>query len=81
MAEPNQFSVLTYNIWFDAYRRYNSNLSEREDRMQLLSKEIERLDPDLIALQEVTKPLLSILSKLPWIQRYPFNSLYNSGFR
>lgn len=49
--------------------------------MQLLSKEIERLDPDLIALQEVTKPLLSILSKLPWIQRYPFNSLYNSGFR
>jgi len=51
---------MTYNIWFDEYKR--------EIRFQALLDLIQRKDPDVIALQEVTPHVIGQLTSNKFIQ-------------
>ena len=55
-ADPNTFTVLTLNVWFDDY---HDRL-----RMSRVVSEVRRLLPDFLCLQEVTAKLLSLLDPL-----------------
>ena len=54
--------VATFNVWFDAYE----NVMRREAVLTIL----EREDPDIIALEEVTQPFLDALLESPWIREH-----------
>ena len=52
--------VATFNVWFDAF--------ENELRRKAVVSILEREDPDVIALEEVTQPFLDALLATPWIR-------------
>lgn len=64
--------LLTYNIWF---KKYHLN-----KRLSYISKIINELDPDIIALQEVTKDMLQILVTTNWFGRYYSSHIYDNNF-
>lgn len=51
-----EFSLLTWNIWFDEH--------QREHRTKELYKEIQQHKPDIVALQEVTPTSMDVLTSL-----------------
>ncbi len=56
-------SLVTWNVWFGAL--------EQAARADALLAEVQRQDPDLVCLQEVTAPFLERLLRLPWVrERY-----------
>lgn len=56
-----RLTCLTWNVWFGDYGF--------AERAQGLLQELEERKADLIALQEVTAPLLRLLTSAPWVQR------------
>ena len=65
-------SLLTWNIWFD-----DKDIIQRT--LQLITQ-IKSLSPDIVALQEVTVPVLLILKKkLPYnFAGFPLNQAYDT---
>ena len=65
-SEPCETSsdvtMLVYNIWFGKFRM--------EERMQGLGKIIQELNPDVIALNEVTRDNLFLLKSQAWFSNY-----------
>lgn len=59
-AEPAELRLVTWNVWFGEYRF--------GERGRALLAELERRRPDVIALQEVTAPLLAAIHATPWIR-------------
>src|SRR4051794_17763191 len=55
-----QLSCATFNVWFDRYAF--------EQRAAALLAILEECDVDVIALQEVTPPLLERLLATPWVR-------------
>ena len=53
--------VATHNVWFASYHQ--------EVRGIALLSELKACDADIIALQEVTPPLLEQIREAPWIRR------------
>lgn len=58
---PARLSCLTWNVWFGDYAF--------DERAEGLLQELEERKADLVALQEVTAPLLRRLASAPWIRR------------
>src|SRR5262245_24575484 len=59
-ATPDELRIVTWNVWFSAYRFWQ--------RAAALLEELERRRPDVIALQEVTAPLLALIHDAPWVR-------------
>lgn len=59
-SEPAGLRVLTWNVWFGAHMF--------EERCAALLAELHRRQPDVIALQEVTEPLLAMLVDSTWVR-------------
>jgi endonuclease/exonuclease/phosphatase family metal-dependent hydrolase len=59
-SPPRGTRLVTWNVWFGGHMW--------EERTAALLAELGRLRPDVIALQEVTDPLLAALADEPWIQ-------------
>ncbi|MEO3782305.1 poly(A) polymerase [Actinocorallia sp. B10E7] len=57
--------VLTWNTLWD---RYDSDKVFTGRRRPRLLEELERVDADVVALQEVEKPLLEMLTRAPWVR-------------
>ena len=57
---PGSIRIVTWNVWFDDH--------EREQRAVGLLAELGRRRPHVIALQEVTYPLLAAILEEPWIR-------------
>lgn len=53
--------VATFNVWFDDF--------ERELRKRAVLDILQREDPDVIALEEVTQPFLDALLAADWVRR------------
>ena len=60
----DRIRVLTYNVLFDRFDRAIVRTAERIDRLLSL---MEDSDADLIALQEVERPLLTRILAEPWV--------------
>jgi tyrosyl-DNA phosphodiesterase 2 len=58
--EARELRVVTWNVWFGAHMF--------EERALALLAELERRRPDVIALQEVTPPLLRMIVRAPWVR-------------
>jgi tyrosyl-DNA phosphodiesterase 2 len=58
--DAREVRVVTWNVWFGAHMF--------EERALALLAELERRRPDVIALQEVTPPLLGLLRRAPWVR-------------
>lgn len=56
--ERDTFTMVTWNIWFGDVQVMN--------RLEALANTIAALDPDFVALQEVTQPILHELLLRPW---------------
>lgn len=54
--------VATFNVWFDSF--------ENELRREAVLSILEREEPDVIALEEVTQPFLDALLATPWIRSH-----------
>ena len=65
--------LFTINTWFEPHHT--------NDRMILLAREIERLNPDIIAFQEVTQDMYEIFSKHAWFGGYKCRSWPKSDAR
>ena len=64
--------LLTWNTLWD---RYDSDKVFTERRRPRLLEELERADADVVALQEVEKPLLEMLMRAPWVrERYTLST-------
>ena len=59
-AAPAELCIVTWNVWFGPYRF--------RQRAQALLAELGRRRPDVIALQEVTAPLLAAIHAEPWVR-------------
>jgi tyrosyl-DNA phosphodiesterase 2 len=59
-AAPEELRIVTWNVWFGAHRF--------RQRAAALLAELERRRPDVIALQEVTAPLLAAIHAAPWVR-------------
>jgi len=57
-----ELTILSYNVWFDPANAIN--------RMNSIGKIIEEVNPDLIALQEMTPYLCQLLFCQPWVSSY-----------
>ena len=55
-------TLLTYNVWFDDVHQ--------RTRLTALSSLIDSLQPDIIALQEVTPPMLALLQRSTALRQY-----------
>lgn len=60
--EVRALRVATFNVWFDAF--------ESELRRRAVLSILEREDPDVIALEEVTQAFLDALLAVPWIRSH-----------
>lgn len=58
---PSDLEVVTWNTWFGGHMF--------EERTVALLAELERRSPHVIALQEVTAPLLAALADAAWVRR------------
>jgi len=63
-----QLKLLTFNVLFD-----DQNL---QNRMKAIADIITSEDPDIIALQEVTPKICSILFRLSWVHKYYVSDPY-----
>jgi len=59
-ASPGELRIVTWNVWFGGYRF--------AARGAALLAELGRREPDVIALQEVTAPLLAAILGEPWVR-------------
>jgi tyrosyl-DNA phosphodiesterase 2 len=59
-AAPTELRIVTWNAWFGGYRF--------EARVAALLAELARRGPDVIALQEVTTPLLAAILGEAWVR-------------
>jgi tyrosyl-DNA phosphodiesterase 2 len=59
-SAPCDLRVVTWNVWFGGYRF--------EARCEALLAELGRRRADVIALQEVTYPLLAAIHNEPWVR-------------
>jgi len=59
----NELVILSYNVWFD----HSVNVV---NRMTAIGKIIEQVNPDLIALQEMTPYICSLLFSQSWVLNY-----------
>jgi tyrosyl-DNA phosphodiesterase 2 len=59
-AEPIDLRIVTWNVWFGAHKF--------RARGRALLAELERRQADVIALQEVTPPLLAAIHDAPWVR-------------
>jgi tyrosyl-DNA phosphodiesterase 2 len=57
---PDRIRIVTWNVWFDDH--------QREERGAGLLAELGRRRPHVIALQEVTYPLLATILREPWVR-------------
>ena len=57
-----QISFLSWNIYFPSVKM--------RERMEALGQIVQTLEPDIIALQEVTLENLALLRNQPWFSRY-----------
>jgi tyrosyl-DNA phosphodiesterase 2 len=72
-AAPGELRIATWNVWFGAYRF--------RQRATALLEELERRRPDVIALQEVTAPLLAAIHAAPWVrEEYQVSELDLLGY-
>ncbi|MCX5195154.1 RNA repair domain-containing protein [Streptomyces sp. NBC_00249] len=64
-APPERVRLLTWNTLWD---RYDAPLISTALRRPMLVAELATADADVIALQEVERPLLSLLLAAPWVR-------------
>ena len=57
---PSEFTLSTWNVWFDRYRR--------EERNAALLSELERYRPHVMLFQEVTLPFVRALQAASWLR-------------
>ena len=57
-----QISLLAWNIYFPSVKM--------RERMEALGQIVQKLEPDILALQEVTPENLALLRNQPWFSRY-----------
>lgn len=57
---PQEFSVVTWNVWFDKFHRDERNIG--------LLTELKALRPHIIALQEVTPPFVRAIQACEWLK-------------
>ena len=57
-----QISLLAWNIYFPSVKM--------RERMEALGQIVQELEPDILALQEVTQENLALLRNQPWFSRY-----------
>ena len=57
-----QISLLAWNIYFPSVKM--------RERMEALGQIVQELEPDILALQEVTPENLALLRNQPWFSRY-----------
>ena len=57
-----QISLLSWNIWYPSVKM--------RERMEALGQIVQELEPDILALQEVTQENLALLRNQPWFSRY-----------
>lgn len=75
---PEKFKILTYNIWGLIRKSYNKDKAEflmkiLEIRMNAISEEIKKNNPDIICFQEMSNPAYSLLNKnLGSIYKYQY---------
>ncbi len=58
---PGQFSVSTWNVWFDKHHR--------EERFAGLLDALRPLAPEIMGFQEVTLPFVRALQEAEWLQQ------------
>lgn len=61
-AELRKVALLSWNIWFGNFKM--------AERMTVLGEIIDRMRPDIIALQEVTRGSIALLKNQSWYHRY-----------
>ena len=67
-SELTTFRVLTWNVLFDLFDGEHLEPAARQER---LLEHLEALQPEVIALQEVTPRLVAALTEKPWVrERY-----------
>jgi endonuclease/exonuclease/phosphatase family metal-dependent hydrolase len=72
-AIETRLRVLSWNLWW----RYGP----WESRRPAIAATLARLDADVIALQEVTPPLLDMLAREPWVRdRYGLSDVDGTTF-
>jgi poly(A) polymerase len=64
--EIQKFSVMSFNVLFDLY---DKDLIYTSKRIPLFIKNLIEISPDIVGLQEVTKPFLDELLSDKWIQK------------
>lgn len=57
---PAALRIVTWNVWFGAHRF--------KERAAALLADLAARRPDVIALQEVTEPLLQLIQREPWVR-------------
>ena len=57
---PSEFTVSTWNVWFDRFRR--------EERNTALLAELEGYRPHVMIFQEVTPPFVRVLQATEWLR-------------
>ena len=74
---PATLRMLTWNTLWD---RYDGDLIDTARRRPLLLAALDRVDADLVALQEVQPDLLDLLVRSPWLRsRYTLSSGPGAG--
>jgi tyrosyl-DNA phosphodiesterase 2 len=72
-SPPIDLRVITWNVWFGGHMF--------EERRDALLAELHRRRADVIALQEVTDPLLEVLLEQQWVRRdYQVSALSAPGY-
>eukprot|EP01012_Entosiphon_sulcatum_P061282 TRINITY_DN8672_c0_g1_i2.p1 TRINITY_DN8672_c0_g1~~TRINITY_DN8672_c0_g1_i2.p1 ORF type:complete len:1107 (-),score=196.52 TRINITY_DN8672_c0_g1_i2:345-3638(-) len=66
-ARDLELTALTYNVLFN---KFDAEKLHGERRIHLLLAEIERLNPEVVGLQEVTQPLLVALKESPFVRKF-----------
>lgn len=66
-APLRELRVLTWNIWFD--QKY------QRERTGSLLQTIEKENPDILCLQEVTPKVLQTICEHPWVRKHCYVSV------
>lgn len=64
---PSSLTIVTWNTLWD---RYDADRVETARRIPLIVRALEELDADIIALQEVERPLATAILAAPWARAY-----------
>ncbi len=57
---PHNFSISTWNVWFDRHHR--------EERFQAMLQSLQQKNPEIMAFQEVTTPFIRALQAVEWLK-------------